>query len=252
MLGIWSAPGMHNTSMYTTFNLFNLNICYVCGSYQCPYCPNFNIATAIKATITLLCLISGFLIQRYYVLRSWYCCAWECVNGFDWDWAEVKDTIIFSSGKSRIVFCSVGLEVNKMSGFHRKRLKPKGWNQRVGSIQVVLRRETEEKKCGHVWKANDVRLFRKSLFLYMGIFSVTKVQLFDIHNWTVMQVYVSEGSYGCRTHDLERVTYFQIIIACLTSVVASMTFFFLSSPPSSPLLTCHSFIAFIVLVDLYV
>ncbi|KAK7114537.1 CD109 antigen-like [Littorina saxatilis] len=63
-------PGMHNTTMYTTYNLFTLNICYVCGSYQCPYCPNFNVATAIKATITLLGLISGFLIQRFYILRS--------------------------------------------------------------------------------------------------------------------------------------------------------------------------------------
>ena len=131
MLGIWSAPGMHNTSMYTTFNLFNLNICYVCGSYQCPYCPNFNIATAIKATITLLCLISGFLIQRYYVLRSWYCCAWECVNGFDWDWAEVKDTIIFSSGKSRIVLlCRFRNKQNEwfsQKKVETKGLKPKGW-----------------------------------------------------------------------------------------------------------------------------
>ena len=107
MLGIWSSPGMHNTSMYTTFNLFNLNICYVCGSYQCPYCPNFNIATAIKATITLLCLISGFLIQRYYVLRSWCCCAWECVNGFDWDWVGVKDMIIFffRQVKNSVLLC---------------------------------------------------------------------------------------------------------------------------------------------------
>ncbi|KAL8603129.1 hypothetical protein ACOMHN_059301 [Nucella lapillus] len=63
-------PGMHNTTMYTTFNLFTLNICYVCGSYQCPYCPYFNVATALKATFTLLSLLAGFLIQRCYLLRS--------------------------------------------------------------------------------------------------------------------------------------------------------------------------------------
>ncbi|KAK7498039.1 hypothetical protein BaRGS_00010627 [Batillaria attramentaria] len=62
-------PGMHNTTMYTTYNLFTLNICYVCGSYQCPYCPYFNVATAIKATITLLCLVMGVMLQRY-ILRS--------------------------------------------------------------------------------------------------------------------------------------------------------------------------------------
>jgi len=60
-------PGMHNTTMYTTYNLFMLNICYVCGSYQCPYCPYFNVATALKATFTLLCLLIGFLVQRYIV-----------------------------------------------------------------------------------------------------------------------------------------------------------------------------------------
>lgn len=34
--------GMHKTSMYTTYNLFNLNICDVCGSYQCSSCPYYN------------------------------------------------------------------------------------------------------------------------------------------------------------------------------------------------------------------
>ncbi|XP_076469788.1 CD109 antigen-like [Babylonia areolata] len=63
-------PGMHNTTLYTTFNLFTLNICYVCGSYQCPYCPYFNVATAIKATFTLLTLLLGVVIQRCYLLRS--------------------------------------------------------------------------------------------------------------------------------------------------------------------------------------
>ncbi|KAK7498085.1 hypothetical protein BaRGS_00010673, partial [Batillaria attramentaria] len=62
-------PGMHNTTLYTTFNLFQLNICYSCGSYQCPYCPYFNVATAIKATFTLLTLILGFFL-RQFLLRS--------------------------------------------------------------------------------------------------------------------------------------------------------------------------------------
>ncbi|KAK6185943.1 hypothetical protein SNE40_008070 [Patella caerulea] len=62
-------PGMHNTSMYTTYGLFNLNVCFVCGSYQCPYCPSFNVASAIKASISLLCLILGYF-SRQYILRS--------------------------------------------------------------------------------------------------------------------------------------------------------------------------------------
>ncbi|XP_069113947.1 CD109 antigen-like [Argopecten irradians] len=61
-------PGFHNTTMYTTYNLFNLNICYVCGSYQCPYCPFFNVATILKASFTMVTLIIGFLLQRY-ILR---------------------------------------------------------------------------------------------------------------------------------------------------------------------------------------
>ncbi len=39
-------PGSHNTTLFTTFGLFHLHICQVCGSYQCPYCPFYNAATA--------------------------------------------------------------------------------------------------------------------------------------------------------------------------------------------------------------
>ena len=61
---------MHNTSMYTTTNLFQQNICYSCGSYQCPYCPYFNVATVMKGTITLLTFAAGFLL-KCFALRSW-------------------------------------------------------------------------------------------------------------------------------------------------------------------------------------
>lgn len=63
-------PGMHNTTMYTTYNMFNLNICYVCGSYQCPYCPFFNVATVIKASFTFISLIVGFLLKKYLLRNS--------------------------------------------------------------------------------------------------------------------------------------------------------------------------------------
>ncbi|XP_052062550.1 CD109 antigen-like [Mytilus californianus] len=58
-------PGMHRTRFYTTYDLFNLNICYVCGSYQCPYCPFFNVATVIKATFTTITLFLGFIVKHY-------------------------------------------------------------------------------------------------------------------------------------------------------------------------------------------
>lgn len=60
-------PGMHNTSIWTTYNHFILNICYVCGSYQCPYCPYFNGADVLKATFTFVALVLGFLMKRFIV-----------------------------------------------------------------------------------------------------------------------------------------------------------------------------------------
>ncbi|XP_005101039.1 alpha-1-inhibitor 3 isoform X2 [Aplysia californica] len=58
-------PGMHNTTMYTTRNLFLMNICFVCGSYQCPYCPYFNAANIAQAGASIaLFLLSVFIVQR--------------------------------------------------------------------------------------------------------------------------------------------------------------------------------------------
>lgn len=67
---IFFSIGMHNTTMYSTYSLFNLNVCYVCGSYQCPYCPFFNVGTVIKASFTLVTLIIGFILQRYMLRNS--------------------------------------------------------------------------------------------------------------------------------------------------------------------------------------
>ena len=41
-LQIFCISGMQNTTMYTTYNLFALNICDVCASHQCPNCPTIN------------------------------------------------------------------------------------------------------------------------------------------------------------------------------------------------------------------
>lgn len=35
-------PGMHNTTLYNTWHLFNLHVCQVCASFQCPYCLYYN------------------------------------------------------------------------------------------------------------------------------------------------------------------------------------------------------------------
>jgi len=57
--------GLHNTTLYNTYGLFSLNICYVCGSYQCPYCPFFNVAAVIRASFTLLSLAMGYILTKY-------------------------------------------------------------------------------------------------------------------------------------------------------------------------------------------
>lgn len=63
-------PGLYVLQMYKTHNLFQLNICFVCGSFQCPYCPQFNVAAIIKSTITLFCIVLGTLIQGYMLRNS--------------------------------------------------------------------------------------------------------------------------------------------------------------------------------------
>jgi len=56
-------PGMHNSTMYTTYDLNGLHICQVCGSFQCPYCPFYNSAiTAHLAVTGLTTVLTSLLI----------------------------------------------------------------------------------------------------------------------------------------------------------------------------------------------
>lgn len=59
-------PGMFNLSLYQTFSLFNLHICQVCGSFQCPYCPDYNTATEIASNFSILMVtfLAIFLFQK--------------------------------------------------------------------------------------------------------------------------------------------------------------------------------------------
>ncbi|KAH9502244.1 hypothetical protein Btru_070510 [Bulinus truncatus] len=63
-------PGMHRTRMYTVQNLFLMNICFVCGSYQCPYCPYFNSASVISGQYRLLKLILILFIIHKTLIRN--------------------------------------------------------------------------------------------------------------------------------------------------------------------------------------
>ncbi len=51
---ISSATGMFHTTGWTTYTLFNLDVCRTCGSYQCPFCPWYNQATVAIASWTMI------------------------------------------------------------------------------------------------------------------------------------------------------------------------------------------------------
>ena len=53
--------------MYTLRTLFGLDICSVCGSYQCPYCPYY--ARSAQTPISLLMIILMLLCSYVYVLE---------------------------------------------------------------------------------------------------------------------------------------------------------------------------------------
>ena len=61
-------PGNANRSMYTLRDLNLLDICEVCGSYQCPYCPYyaFGVRTAshVSPMLVLCAALVGFLLIR--------------------------------------------------------------------------------------------------------------------------------------------------------------------------------------------
>nr|UCK81479.1 macroglobulin-complement related protein-like 1 [Arenicola marina] len=52
-------PGMHNTTLYNTWQLFNLHVCQVCGSFQCPYCKFYNGAGPLQGSlvVSLVCAL---------------------------------------------------------------------------------------------------------------------------------------------------------------------------------------------------
>lgn len=53
-------PGNANRSMYFLRDIFGLDICEVCGSYQCPYCPHyaFALSTFQASPLVLISIIS--------------------------------------------------------------------------------------------------------------------------------------------------------------------------------------------------
>nr|BAR45628.1 macroglobulin complement-related 2 [Niponia nodulosa] len=55
------APERFNETMFDMYTLYMLDICQVCGSYQCPYCPTYNFGYLIRpipSTVFILGVLS--------------------------------------------------------------------------------------------------------------------------------------------------------------------------------------------------
>lgn len=59
--------GMQFVSAYNLFTLFQLHICQVCGSFQCPYCAYYNAATRIVMTSSFWTLIASLAVVYFAV-----------------------------------------------------------------------------------------------------------------------------------------------------------------------------------------
>lgn len=61
------APERFNETMFDSLPTYLLNICEVCGSSQCPYCPIYNIATIITSpSFFTLCSALVVILTRYF------------------------------------------------------------------------------------------------------------------------------------------------------------------------------------------
>ncbi|CAF1920706.1 unnamed protein product [Rotaria magnacalcarata] len=58
----WHEPWSANRSMYTLRTLFGLDICSVCGSYQCPYCAYYARSSSIVMSLFTIILCAAFSV----------------------------------------------------------------------------------------------------------------------------------------------------------------------------------------------
>lgn len=54
-----------NETIFDALPTYLLNICEVCGSSQCPYCPIFNNAVQLSISVTLISVIALILTYVY-------------------------------------------------------------------------------------------------------------------------------------------------------------------------------------------
>lgn len=63
-------PGNANRSMYFLRDVFGLDICEVCGSYQCPYCPYYAAAPSLLPRFGFTVLIAGILLSKFIIVDN--------------------------------------------------------------------------------------------------------------------------------------------------------------------------------------
>lgn len=62
----YAETGVKWLHIYDTYTLFHLHICQVCGSFQCPYCPNYNKATNLMPPSSTV--VAFFLMLTHFVI----------------------------------------------------------------------------------------------------------------------------------------------------------------------------------------
>jgi len=63
-------PGNMNRSMYFLRDVFGLDICEVCGSYQCPYCPYYAGATGLFQSFSIIVLIVTLFVAKFVFVEN--------------------------------------------------------------------------------------------------------------------------------------------------------------------------------------
>ncbi|KAK6643489.1 hypothetical protein RUM43_004996 [Polyplax serrata] len=58
------APERFNETIFDSLPTYILNICEVCGSSQCPYCPIYNLASILKASSVGIVILAVFVLHR--------------------------------------------------------------------------------------------------------------------------------------------------------------------------------------------
>ncbi|VDP75875.1 unnamed protein product [Echinostoma caproni] len=67
-------PGRYNNSMYNVVSLYTNSICNVCGSFACPYCPDYNGSKRRKPNTSILLFTAVLVmwVQSWPLQSSWF------------------------------------------------------------------------------------------------------------------------------------------------------------------------------------